>query len=221
MLDRLKRYKCVYCKDFYKMTVEDKSRRSMTAAKGSCEKNICMLEAAKKYIEKSRKSQRVVKKARDKEARDKIKTLSEWKNDLQGIVNWIVKELDKSYDCISHPGTKGFLRYDAGHGFSVKAHSDIRFNLHNIHKQNSNSNMRTGGDSSYVKGLMERYGREYVEMYLDLPLKWKGTGKEKFKIKNIKEEYLPGARDIQREMKKGKSFTRDQVNEIIGIYTKN
>ncbi len=51
-----------------------------------------------------------------------------------------------------------------------------------------------------------------------LPLTWKGIGKEKFTISNIQGKYLPAARAIVRELKKGVTFTRDQVNDLIGIY---
>lgn len=155
---------------------------------------------------------------RKKEIKEKIKTLADWKNDLQNVVNWIVKELDKDLPCISHPDMTGFLRWDAGHAFTVKAHSDIRFNLHNIHKQNSQSNELYGYCPEYQQGLLNRYGQGYLDMVLRLPLTWNGIGKKKFKINLIRDEYLPNARRIQREMKAGAEFTRDQINEMIGIY---
>ena len=51
-----------------------------------------------------------------------------------------------------------------------------------------------------------------------LPLKYNGTAKEKFTIYNIKNIYLPKAREVVRNMKNGETYTRDEVNKLIGIY---
>lgn len=153
-----------------------------------------------------------------KKRKERLKSVSDWKNDLQKVVNQIVRELDKDKPCISHPDQKDFLRYDAGHAFTVKAHSDIRFNVHNIHKQSSSANERHGFCAEYADGLINRYGQEYLDMVLGLPLKYEGTAKEKFKIDLIRDEYLPNARKVLRELKAGAEFTRDQINEMVGIY---
>jgi predicted nucleic acid-binding Zn-ribbon protein len=155
-----------------------------------------------------------------KEKLEKLKGITEWKNDLQKVVNWIAREIDKDQDCVSHPNLKNFLRYDAGHAFTVKAHSDIRYNLHNIHKQSSEANERHGYCVEYQQGLRARYGDEYLRMVEGLPLKWNGTAKDLFTIDNIQSIFLPNARRIQREMKKGIEYTRDEVNRGIGIYIK-
>ena len=183
-------------------------------------------EKAEEYIDKvtikvkvdSVKTYNKDQRDKKKKLKESIKSITDWKKDLQDVVNWIVREIDKDYKCISHPDMKGFLRYDAGHYYGTGAHSDVRFNMHNIHKQNSQANERYGGCASYTLGIKERYGNEYLDMMLDLPLKYKGIGKEKFTIDNIRNIYLPNARRIKREIQKGADFTRDQINEIIGIY---
>jgi len=157
-------------------------------------------------------------KSNKKKAKDDLKGITAWKDDLQKVVNWIVRELDKDLPCISHPTMKNFIRYDAGHYISRGVSDDIRYNVHNIHKQNSFSNERYGGDANFTKGLELRYGENYVMMIEDLRLKYKGISKRIFTIDNIRHKFLPAARKLKREMKKGFSPTRDQVNEIIGIY---
>jgi hypothetical protein len=153
-----------------------------------------------------------------KEGKGKDKDIEDWKKELQTVVNWIVRELDKDLPCISHPDMKNFLRYDAGHYFTVKAHAEVRYNLHNIHKQNSYANEKYGGNADYANGLKERYGSDYLEMVLGLPLLFNNTAKDNFTISNIKEVYLPNAKRVQVEMKNGAEFTRDYINELIGIY---
>ncbi len=178
----------------------------------------CAINRAKRLRDKRETNDWKERKANLKK---EVKSISDWKNDLQKEVNWIVRELDKDLPCISHPTMKDFLRYDAGHAYTVKSHSDIRFNVHNIHKQNSQANERYGYCVEYQSGIRERYGVEYLEMLEGLPLTWKGIGKEKFTISNIQGKYLPAARAIVRELKKGVTFTRDQVNDLIGIYILN
>ena len=195
--------------------VSQYSQRSLTPLKGCCTSIDCIAKLATNNLTKMKKERSKIETEKMKEA---IKTIADWKKDLETVINWIVREIDKDQDCISHPEHSNFLRFDAGHCFSVKSHSDIRFNLHNIHKQNSEANQRHGGDANYINGLIKRYGEDYTKMVLGLPLKYKGIGKEKFKIQNIKNEYLPKAREVKRLMQKGQTFTRDEVNQIIGIY---
>lgn len=183
---------------------------------------VCSPTCAVSYNKKHLKKQELKEwKKHKKNQEEKLKIRADWKEDLQKVVNWIVRNLDKDQPCISHPNTKGFLRYDAGHFYSVGSHQDIRYNMHNIHKQNSEANQRHGGNADYAKGLKERYGNDYLEMVLNLPLQWKGTAKEKFTIDNIKNEYLPAARKVKRGLEKGEEYTRDEINKIIGIYNDN
>lgn len=217
-----KTYTCRQCGSKYKMDKIKYSRRSLSPLKRTCEIKDCQdksyKDAAMKIIQKKRKDAKKQERQRRDKIRQSIKSLADWKNDLQSVVNWIVKEIDKDLPCISHPTMKNFLRYDAGHGFTVKTHSDIRFNVHNIHKQNSQANQMYGGDSNYTRGILKRYGSEYLEMFLSLPLKWKGIGKEKFKIKAIREIYLPNARRVKKRLQDGDILTRDEINKEIGIY---
>lgn len=198
------------------MTSEEYKKRSLTFRKRTCDKDECVDIAAGEVAKKAIKQ--VKKKERAKLKRNTM-SLSDWKNELQKVVNRIVRKLDENLPCISHPNTKGFLRYDAGHYYSVKSHSDIRFNVHNIHKQNSQSNQLYGGDANYTRGINNRYGSDYLDMMLGLPLKYKGIGKEKYNINDIRYKYFPIAKKILSELENGETFTRDQINEKIGIYT--
>ena len=218
MKDRLKEYTCKICKNKFEMLMSTYGRRSMTGLKGVCNEIDCKAKAAMKVIEKKKQTENRGWRKRKKSEKEKAKTISAWKDDLQKVINWIVKIIDENEPCISHPEMVGFLRYDAGHLFTVKSHSDIRFNLHNIHKQNSQANEKYGGCPEYVVGLTNRYGQLYVDMCLGLPLKYKGTGKREYTIPNIRDIYLPAARKLKREMEKGFRPSRDQANEIIGIY---
>lgn len=149
-----------------------------------------------------------------------LKGITAWKDDLQKEINWIVRNIDIDYPCISHPEHEKGLRYDAGHYFSVASCSDLRYHLDNIHKQGSWANTNHGGCPEYAIGLKQRYGVEYLNSLEGLRLKCKGIAKERFTIENIRYNFLPKAREIVREMKKGKPYTRIEVNEKMGIYPK-
>ena len=218
MKDRLKNYTCKICKEKFEMMVFKYSVRSMTGLKGVCESIDCSTKAGMMFIAKKNLKEKKAWNSRKKDMKQKAKTIAAWKDDLQAVVNWIVKQMDKDLKCISHPEMKNFLRWDAGHYYTVKAHSDIRFNFHNIHKQNSQANELHGGCPEYTLGLKQRYSNEYADMVLGLPLKWKGIGKEKYTIPNIRDIYLPNARDLKRRIEKGFMPSRDEANLIIDIY---
>lgn len=177
----------------------------------------CSIPCAIEYNAKLKKKQSD-KNHRDwkKKMKEKSKTAGQWKKDLQDVINWIARKLDENRPCISHPEMNDNT-YDAGHYYTVAAHGSIRYNLHNIHKQCKRANKEHGGCPEYAQGLINRYGAEYFYMVLNLPKKYKMYGK-KFTIKNIRDEYLPNARRVKRELQAGAELTRDQINEMIGIY---
>jgi len=205
----MKRYKCKICKSFYYRESADQIRISMTPLSRVCDSVDCKTKVAMSALENKRKEV-------FKEFKENSKTASDYKKELQDLVNWIVKEIDKDLPCISHPEHKSFLRFDAGHFWGVGAHGCLRFNFHNIHKQNSEANQRYGGNADFANGLKTRFGTEYLTMVLGLPLKFKGTSK-KFSIPNLN-EWIRKATYLKMQIKQGETFTRDQLNEYLGIY---
>lgn len=150
---------------------------------------------------------------------EKVKSITEWKDELQVVINWVVVNgLDLDKPCISHPEKPKLFDWHAGHCYSVGSCGDLRFNFHNIHKQSDNANIDHGGGPAYFFGLSERYGSNYLEMVLGLKLKWKGIAKNCYTISNIKDVYLPNARRLKKDIQKGHIYTREQLNEMIGIY---
>lgn len=81
----------------------------------------------------------------------------------QKIVNEYVRLRDKHKPCASSniPWQPDF---DAGHVFSVKQYSALRFDLDNIHGQSINSNRFNEGDEqNYLLNLPNRIGKERTE----------------------------------------------------------
>ena len=95
--------------------------------------------------------------------KQKIKSRSEWLDDLQSWVNKFIRLRDKNEPCIScgryHQG-----QYHAGHYRSRGACPELRFNEDNIHKQCAPcNNQKSGNAIEYRINLVKKIGIERVE----------------------------------------------------------
>lgn len=100
------------------------------------------------------------------EIKEKLKTHSDWLNELQKVVNTFIRERDKGKPCIScdRPLKE---RFDAGHFFSVGAYPNIRFNEDNIHGQCVFCNQhKHGATNEYAIRLPYRIGQERYDKLL-------------------------------------------------------
>ena len=129
----------------------------------------CSLEYARKVAArkeaKAKREERVATRA----AKIKLKTRREWKAEVQPIVNRVARLRDilAGRGCIScgaRPDWRFGGSVDAGHFRSVGSAEHLRFNLMNIHLQCKRCNRDLGSNTvEYRKGLVERYGVEFVE----------------------------------------------------------
>jgi len=157
-----------------------------------------------------------------KAIKERLKTHSEWMNELQKLINRIARLIDYGQPCIARPNLKN---ENGGHFKSVGGHSNIRFNLHNIHGQSIHSNKwKSGEEGLFRLGLIRVYGLIYCEYVESLNMEYLSI---KLSIDDIKEK-LPICREIIRALEANqfvRSATermrlRDYYNEIIGIYKK-
>ena len=94
--------------------------------------------------------------------KDKLKTISSYKNDLQKEINTIVRLIDKGHGCIATGSKDG--KKNAGHYISVGSNDTLRYHLENIWIQSEHSNMWKSGDTlRYQEGIVSLYGKEYLE----------------------------------------------------------
>lgn len=94
-----------------------------------------------------------------KEMKDKIKTHSNWLQELQVIFNkWVVLR-DKSLPCISC-GTTNNVMYSSGHYYTVGSYPNLRFHPDNAHKQclNDCNRNKHGNISEYTPNLIKKIG---------------------------------------------------------------
>jgi len=129
----------------------------------ACAYQLARIESDKKYDKEAK-----VQKA---EMKERIKTSSDYKGDLQKIINEIVRIIDGN-ECISCGQIKE--RLDAGHFFPRSTDGNIRFHLWNIHGQCRYCNSyRHGAITDYNAGILKRYGQEILNTMHDLPNAYK------------------------------------------------
>jgi hypothetical protein len=154
--------------------------------------------------------------------KDKLKTLAEYKNELQVEINKLVRLIDKCSVC--HSTLKPLnIKFDAGHVFSVGSNPTIRFNLFNIYSQSVYANQYLSGDQiNFIEGIEILYGIKHKELVLNLRSKYKLI---KLSINEIK-IHIKITKNIVKELKdldlvyssENRIKLRKKFNDIIGIY---
>jgi hypothetical protein len=181
----------------------------------------CALNASRKHAQKQ---QAKVFCKEVKDMKERLKTLSDWKKDLQTEVNTIVRLIDKGQPCIATGNYGG--KMNAGHYISVGSNNTLRFHLDNIHIQSEHSNSYKSGDTlNYQKGIELTYGKNYLEYMNSLqsiePLKMdinevkEAIKKARLIVKGLKQM------DMTYSVEK-RLLLRLRFNRQLGIYkTKN
>ncbi len=185
-----------------------------------CKVSYSMQVVAKQKIAKDKKAKQDWNKEKV-EIKNKLKSLSDWKADLQKEINSIIREIDKGYGCIATGSKIG--KMNAGHYIGVGANQTLRFHLENIWLQSEHSNSWKSGDTlRYQAGIIELYGKDYLD-YLNSLQSIKPL---QLTCKDI-EEKIPITRGILKWLKlQDRKFTieerislRKEFNNQIGFYS--
>ena len=168
------------------------------------------------------------KKKREKEVNDKVEQMrpnahaTKYKKFLQDEINLLSRKIDSKLgfiNCIDCGLQFNGQQIDACHLISRKKNSTLKYHLHNLHSGHNHCNVyNPEHEKNYKKGLVLRYGKEYLEMVENLPLVYKEihlTNKEVI-------EKLAIVRKINRtfdtyQLTSGDT-ARDLFNSIINIY---
>jgi len=192
-----------------------------------CDTDDCKVKWAMQVV--SQQKQKIAKEKKDAwtkeklELKEKLKTLSEWSNDLQKEVNSIVRLIDNNHNCISSHRSLG-KSFDAGHLYGRQSNPHIRYHLFNIFAQSVHDNQwKSGNPLDFIEGIEIVFGTETKDYCLSL----KGLPDLKLSINEIKEK-IPIARGIIKELKlQNRKFTteerltlRKKYNQLLGIYEK-
>ncbi len=173
------------------------------------------MEKAKKQVAKVEREDTVKKKT-------ELKTLAEWKKDLEKEINAICLLIDYGHGCIS---CGGIYRLQAGHCHSVKSSEVLRYNLHNLWVQNHYCNVELSGNLlKYLEGLNNLLGEQYknyvqmdiVRMYPSLHLRIDDVRDAIYKARAIKKHLQ---KDKQVYTTEQRRQMRVDFNQEIGIYS--
>jgi hypothetical protein len=127
-------------------------------------KGFCGIDCAAAWGQKAviTKREREYRKS-SAEARDRLKTRSDWIKEAQAAFNAYVRERDAGRPCVSCGNSTG-AKMNAGHYRTTKAAPNLRFNLKNCHIQCEHCNSWLSGNLiSYRQALLSRFGSQYVE----------------------------------------------------------
>lgn len=193
----------------------------------TCQLDNCRTQWAMSEVKKQKTAkEKKVKQDWNKEKlemKEKLKTLSDWKADLQKEINAIVREIDREHGCIATGDKNGLMT--GGHYASVGSNPSIRFHLENIWIQSMHSNSWKSGDTiRYQDGIIKTFGKDYLD-YMD---SLRNIPPIKLSIEEIKEA-IPKARSILKWCKlQSRKFTteerielRRKFNNELNIYPKN
>lgn len=148
-------------------------------------------------------------------------TDSKWlKSNLQSEVNKIVRSIDRGLTCLA-TDTSGQIQ--AGHIYSRGAHTQMRYNFHNIHRQSAYSNNKQSHDGLMQERLSEEYGDDYLAFIRDMRSlevqKWTiaqlGTA-----LKIARMEFRSLEKEETKLFSKERRITlRNQMNLKLGLYS--
>ena len=153
----IKPKRCKQCgKDFIPM------RSTAVACSYSCATE-WVKSRNQKLKEQKTKLEAKIERQLTKERKEKLKTLRDWKKDVQTWCNKYIRLRDANEPCIScgrhHQG-----QYHAGHFLSVGAHPELRYEERNIYKQCAPCNNHLSGNLiNYRKRLIELKGQDEVD----------------------------------------------------------
>lgn len=180
----------------------------------------CAYQLARIESDKKQAKEAKVQKAEMKES---IKSLSDYKNDLQREVNLIARLIDQDCPCVSSGRKSG--KMSGGHRLAVGGWSSLRFHLMNIWIQSFHDNHHLSGNPSGYDVFLKEVGIYEIVMDLNVTypkIHWKDYDlKEKIVmarqiVKELKE--MNQADSLPRSNDKRISL-RVKFNQQLGIYT--
>jgi hypothetical protein len=149
--------KCKVCRETFQPT---------RMIQPTCAKFECQVAYANKAAEKSAQKRKAKESKALREAKESIKTRSQWLKEVQSVFNRWIRLRDAKENCISC-GRNHTGQWHAGHYKTVGANPELRFDERNVHKQCAPCNNHLSGNIlNYRIGLLRRCGIETVQ-YLE------------------------------------------------------
>lgn len=187
----------------------------------------CGLNCALKVAEKKegKLELRRAERAELKEMAIRLKTLGDYKKDLQVEVNKLVRLIDESCSCISCNSFTG--KVNAGHYYSVGSRPNLRFNLMNIYLQCEHCNSYMSGNLiEYRENLVNLVGEAHVDYLSDLKVIYKDLKLMEHEVKDAIKVAKEAVKEITKANKTDKLprnieqriELRKKFNTLLHIY---
>jgi hypothetical protein len=206
--------KCKSCKERFE-PFHNNSLQKFCMVKDDC------IKAHVEYIKERKQMQD--RKVWNKKKRDLRPVLypKKVKNELQNEINKLARNIDTYFElpCIDCGKPYG-NQSDGAHFHNVGGNENLRYNLHNVHKSRSDCNQYSSEHKSgYEKGILKRYGKEYLNyITTEIGKKYHYVG-----LKGVElTEKLAIVRKLNRDFDTFELLdprqAREMFNQIIGIY---
>lgn len=203
--------KCKYCGEKY----EPKFNSLEPCPRKEC-KVLFFSDNQAKIIARAKKQAEKQDKLAKKEAKA---TITDWGKKLQDKVQEIARLIDHEQLCLAK--NKPARSFDGGHIYARGGNANMRYNLHNIYKQSSQSNHFNSDDHLMKEGLKREFGEDYYNFVTDL----KRTPLLKHTNLELEQLYRNACKVANRLKKQPKKLTnlerieyRNQINLELGIY---
>lgn len=125
---------------------------------------VCGYNCAIEYTKTLKRNKAISEAKKEKKAGyEKLKTLGQYEAEAKKEFQLFIRLRDYNLPCISCGTTETDL-FDGGHYFKAEVFSGLIFDERNVHKQCRKCNrFLSGNELQYRAGLIDRYGREFVE----------------------------------------------------------
>ena len=129
--------------------------------------SVCGLKCALKVSAAKTKQKATEKRELNLKLKESLKTLGDYKKELQIEVNKIVRLIDEGCKCLACGITNA--KFDASHFRGVGAWDNLRFNLHNIYSGCARCNTYQNGNLiKFREGIIETFGDTQMAFMDDL-----------------------------------------------------
>jgi hypothetical protein len=132
---------------------------------------------------------------------DDLKPITEHEHDARRVFQKFIRLRDYNLPCISCGAIKA-KEWDGSHYFDAYTFSGLIFDERNCHKSCDKCNrFLHGNKTEYRKGLIARYGIDYVEQLEAESDSKRERLYEKEDYKEIKQKFLPKIRQLEKSLK--------------------
>ena len=185
---------------------------------------VCSLDCAK-ILGKEKAAKKEAKEWRQRKVKMQREDVKYIKPKLQAKINQIARLIDSGLPCLA---TGHFGQLHGGHIFSRGGHTQMKYNLHNIHRQSAQSNNKQSHDGLMQERLSEEYGIEYLE-YLKSLRGAEVVKKQPYELAKCYDRACDFYNDTKKIFetlqlpipKRLRIIWRNKANKFIGYYREN